>query len=198
MLKPIQIGRPRNDTAESHSAIMDAVYDLLQEKSARDLTMEAIAKRAGVGKPTLYKWWPSKAALILAMFHERLEGEPVDSPADTAEASLRVKMSRLVIDFNGLFGKVMADLIGEAQSDPDLLSEIHGRIKARRAAVVTEVEKAKAAGELHPDTDAEIVLDTLFGPAYYRLLLGFTPLTREYGDALIDQVLRGIKPTIGD
>lgn len=195
--KPIQIGRPRNDTAESHSAIMDAVYELLQEKSARDLTMEAIAKRAGVGKPTLYKWWPSKAALILAMFHERLEGKPVDSSSDSAEASLRAKVSRLVMDFNGLFGKVMADLIGEAQSNPELLNEIHGRIKARRAVVVAEVEMATASGEFHPDTDAEIVVDTVFGPAYYRLLLGFAPLTREYGDALIEQVLRGIRPTGG-
>lgn len=56
---------------------MDAVYALLQERSVRDLTMEAVARRAGVGKPTLYKWWPSKAALVFAMFHERLAGGDV-------------------------------------------------------------------------------------------------------------------------
>ena len=60
-------GRPPSEMAASHTAIMDAVYALLQEKSVRDLTMEEeIAKRARVGKPTLYKWWSTKATLVLA------------------------------------------------------------------------------------------------------------------------------------
>ena len=67
------IGRPRGKTAVSHAAVLDAVYDLLKETSARDLTMDAIARRAKVGKPTLYKWWQSKAALVTAMFEERLK-----------------------------------------------------------------------------------------------------------------------------
>jgi len=69
---PPRRGRPPIEAAESHAAISDAVYELLQERSVRDLTMEAVAKRAGVGKPTLYKWWPTKAALVLAMFRERI------------------------------------------------------------------------------------------------------------------------------
>ena len=66
-------GRPPGTTAESHTQILDAVYELLQERSVRDLTMEAVAKRAGVGKPTIYKWWPTKADLVMAMFQERLD-----------------------------------------------------------------------------------------------------------------------------
>ena len=68
----------------SHAAIMDAVYELLKEKPARELTMEAVAKRANVGKPTLYKWWPSKAALIMAMFHERLD-QPLEIPVTVTD-----------------------------------------------------------------------------------------------------------------
>src|SRR5262249_55286919 len=60
-------GRPPSEQAASHAAIMDAVYALLQQKSVRDLTMEEVAKQAKVGKPTLYKWWPTKATLVLAM-----------------------------------------------------------------------------------------------------------------------------------
>ena len=66
------IGRPRATAASAHEAIIDAVYELLQVRSVRDLTMEEIAKRAGVGKPTLYKWWSSKAALVLTMLRERV------------------------------------------------------------------------------------------------------------------------------
>ena len=79
------MGRPPGAAAESHAAIMDAVYALLQEGPAKELSMEAVAKRAGVGKPTLYKWWPSKAALIMAMFHERIAGA-VKAPATAATA----------------------------------------------------------------------------------------------------------------
>src|SRR5262249_15631892 len=65
-------GGRRQQTAASHAAIMDAVYALLQEKSVRDLTLEEVARRAKVGKPTLYKWWPTKATLVLAMLCERM------------------------------------------------------------------------------------------------------------------------------
>ena len=110
-------GRPRSGTAESHGKIMDAVYKLLQTRSARDLTMEAIAKEAGVGKPTLYKWWPTKAALILAMFHERIARETEKPKAGTAEQTIRFMVRKSIGHFNGLFGKVMADLIAEGQSE---------------------------------------------------------------------------------
>ena len=82
-------GRPPSEMAASHVAIMDAVYALFKEKSVRDLTMEAIAKRAGVGKPTLYKWWPSKAPLV-AMLCERMAPNLEKPMGATAEESLRL------------------------------------------------------------------------------------------------------------
>ena len=188
-----RMGRPLSIAAQSHSAIMDAVYAMLQEKSARDLTMEGIAKRAGVGKPTLYRWWPTKAALMMAMFHERLAGRFEDTPGTTVESVLFRKMHRVVSDFNGLFGKVMADLIAESQSNPKLLRELHDHVCNRRAQSVAEIEQGKLSGEFRPDTDPELVVDMLFGPAYYRLLMGFAPLTRDYADALVAKVLQGIK-----
>jgi AcrR family transcriptional regulator len=193
--KSVHLGRPRGGTAVSHAAIMDAVYELLQEKSARDLTMEAVARRAGVGKPTLYKWWPSKAALIMAMFHERLVGKLELPKTGTAEEVIRAKMRRLITEFNGLFGKVVADLIGEGQADPSILEEFYeSHIRLRRASTAADVERGKAAGEFSRDTDAELLVDAIFGPVYYRLLLRFAPLTQEYGKKLIDQGLRGVRP----
>ncbi|MDR3727571.1 MAG: TetR/AcrR family transcriptional regulator [Terracidiphilus sp.] len=178
----------------SHSAIMDAVYELLQEKSARELTMEAIAQRAKVGKPTLYKWWPSKDALIMAMFHERLAGHFESPTASTAEEAIRTKMRRLIAQFNGLFGKVMADLIAEGQSDSAILQELYERhIRLRRASTVADIERGKLAGEFSTDTDAELLVDAIFAPVYYRLLFCFAPLTEKYGNDLIDQVLTGVR-----
>lgn len=188
-------GRPLGTAAESHAAIMDAVFALLQEGPAKDLTMEAVAKRAGVGKPTLYKWWPSKAALIMAMFHERI-AVPVKAPASaaTAEEALRTTMRRLIMGLNGLFGKVLADLIAEGQGDPALLRDLfEDHIKARQVADIAEIERAKAAGEFAAAVDPKLLVDMLFGSLIYRRLLGL-PLTEQYGDALIDAALRGAWP----
>src|ERR1700745_2489601 len=92
----VRRGRPPSEMAASHDVIMDAVYALLEEKSVRDLTIEAIAKRTGVGKPTLYKWWPTKATLVLATLCERM-GPNLEKPTVlTAEESLRFRVRRLV------------------------------------------------------------------------------------------------------
>ena len=178
----------------SHAAIMDAVYELLQERPARELTMEAVARRANVGKPTLYKWWPSKAALILAMFHERLD-QPLEIPVTvTAEEAIRARMRRLIKVVNGLFGKVVGELIAEGQSDPDILREFYEQhVRLRRASAVADIERGKATGEFSADTDAELLVEAIFAPVYYRLLLRFAPLTEKYGSDLIDQVLLGVR-----
>ena len=193
--RTIRRGRPRSQAAESHAAIMDAVYKLLQKRPASELTMEAVATRAEVGKPTLYKWWPSKAALIMAMFYERLAGKLEAPKAATAEGVIRAKMRHLIKELNGLFGKVMADLIAEGQSDPSILKELYeGHIKLRRESTVADIERGKANGEFAADIDPELLIDSMFGPIYYRMLLRLGPLTEQFGSDLISQTLRGVRP----
>jgi AcrR family transcriptional regulator len=175
---------------------MDAVYELLQKRPARELTMEAVARRAKVGKPTLYKWWPSKAALIMAMFYERLAGKLEAPMGATAEAVIRAKMLHLIKEFNGLFGKVMADLIAEGQSDPSILKQLYERhIKMRRDSTVADIERGQANGEFAADADPELLIDSMFGPIYYRMLLRLGPLTEQFGNDLISQALRGVRPS---
>lgn len=187
---PVRPGRPRGESAASHAVIMDAVYELLQERSVRDLTMEAVAKRAGVGKPTLYKWWPSKAALVFAMFHERLVVAAETAPSASARAALRARVRHLIVSLNGLFGKVMADLIAEGQSDAALLKDLFDQhVRQRRDAAIAEIERGKLSGEFPAGLDAVLAIDAIVGAIYYRHLLRFAPLTEDYGDHLIDQVI---------
>src|SRR5580658_8901463 len=186
--KSARRGRPRSEAAESHAAILDAVYELLQEGSARDLTLEAVAKRAKVGRPTLYKWWPSKSALVFALFHERLDRNDDVPATGTAEDVIRGKVRRLIRELNGLFGKVLADLIAAGQSEPAILQDLHEQhMKSRRAATAADVERGKAAGEFAADIDPQLLIDSIFSPVFFRLLLRQGPLTERYGDALIDQ-----------
>ncbi len=190
-------GRPRSAAAEE--AVMDAVYAFLQERSVRELTMEGIAERANVGKPTLYKWWPSKAALVMAVLQQRLVPKPDSFTAKTAEAAIRARMHRLVRAFNGMFGKVFADLIAEGQNDAELLSDLYEKhLGQRRNALMAEIERGKTSGEFRAEVDAELLVDSLIGPVYYRLLMKTAPLTEGYVDQLLAQVMRGARGVVQD
>jgi AcrR family transcriptional regulator len=185
-------GRPPSEMAASHAAIMDAVYALLQKNSVRDLTMEEVAKRAKVGKPTLYKWWPTKATLVLAMLCERMAPNLAMPTVLTAEESLRLRVRRLIDAYNGPFGKIVAGLIAEGQSESAILEEFFDRVvRPRRTAAIADLERGKNAGELRPETEPELLNDAIFGAIYYRLLLRSGPLTRRFGEELVEQVIRG-------
>ena len=174
---------------------MDAVYELIQEKSVRDLTIEAVAKRAKVGKPTIYKWWPTKAALVLAMFRERIAGAvPPAVPSDTAEEAIRNSAVGLIRNFDGPRGKIAAILIAEGQSEPAIIRQwFQEYIRHRRAANAADIERGKASGELVADADPELLIDAVFGAIWYRLLFRTAPLTEQFGIDRVTQVFRGVK-----
>jgi AcrR family transcriptional regulator len=192
MKKRRRKGRPPLEKAASHAAILDAVYALLREKSVRDLTIEEVAKRAKVGKPTIYKWWSTKATLVLAMLCERMAPN-LDTPTDlTAEESLRFRVRRLIDAFNGPFGRIVAGLIAEGQSEPAVLQEFFDRwVSPRRNATIADLQRGRTAGELRSETEAALLNDAIFGAIYYRLLLRSGPLTRRFGEELVEHVLRG-------
>ncbi len=197
----VRSGRPRASAAGSHEAILTAVHELLQEMSLRELTMEKVARRAGVGKPTLYRWWKTKPALVVAMFNERIV-PALDAPdALTVEEAIRQKVERLISAFNGFFGKVIAELIAEGQSDPDVLRELNeGYVKPRRAGTVNEIVQAQKLGLIPAQIDPEMVVDAIFGSLYFNLLLKVRPLTPEYGEGVVQtcKTLLGLGSTVED
>ena len=181
-----RIGRPRATAADSHETILTAVYDLLQEMSVRELTMDKIAKRAGVGKPTLYRWWKSKPALVVAMFNERIV-PTLDAPEGTTlEESIRLKVERLVSAFNGFFGKVILELVAEGQGDPEILRELNdGYVQPRRAGTIAEIIEAQEQGTVPKEIDPEMVVDGIFGSLYFTLFLKLRPLSPDYADRVV-------------
>ena len=192
VLRAARKGRPPSERAASHTTIMDVVCSLLQKKSVRDLTMEEIAKRAKVGKPTLYKWWPTKATLVLAMLCERMAPN-LEKPSDlTAEESLRFRVRSLIDAFKGPFGKIVAGLISESQSEQGIHQQFLDRwVSPRRTATIADLQRGKNTGELRSEAEPEVLNDAIFGAIYYRLLLRSGPLTRRFGEDLVEQVLRG-------
>ncbi len=187
-------GRPPGNAATAHGAILDAVYELLQTKSVRDLTIEEVAKRAGVGKPTIYRWWPSKAALVMDMFEERIAPQFRVSDAATAEATIRRNVTALIRLLNGFFGKVSAEIIAEGQSEPDVLREYRERYVLKRRALSHDViRRAKTRGEFREDVDPQLLIDMIYAPIYYRLLVRHEKLDKRFGDALVANVMTCVK-----
>ncbi|MEO7715354.1 MAG: TetR/AcrR family transcriptional regulator [Capsulimonas sp.] len=189
-----QRGRPASSSATSHEQILDAVQAILTEKSVRDLTIEEVARRAGVGKPTIYKWWPSKFALVLDLF-ERQKIPTVRAPMEaTAEEVIRLQVATTIEFLNGFFGKVARELVAEAQSSPDLLREYQERyIMPRRAVSHEVIYKAITSGEFRRDTDPDILIDMIYGPIYYRLLIRYKELDTAYGDTIVTHALSTVK-----
>lgn len=185
-------GRPPSERATSHTAIMDAVYSLLQKKSVRDLTMEEVAERAKIGKPTLYRWWPTKATLVLAMLCERMAPN-LERPSDlTAEESLQFRVRSLIDAFSGPFGKIVAGLIAEGQGEPAIRQAFFDRwVSPRRVATIADLQRGKNSGELRQYTQPDLLNDAIFGAIYYRFLLGLDPFTRRFGEELVEQAIRG-------
>lgn len=191
---PTRRGRPPRSEAVSHGRIIEAVFELMRERCLDDVSIEEIAHRAGVGKPTIYKWWPNKAALLLDMFKERVVPHfPVNSTA-TAEEAIRQQAKELVRLLNGTFGKVSAQIIAEGQSDPTVIADYRENyVRMRRNLTIPVIERGYASGELKRRVEPHLLIDMIYGPIYYRLLVRYLPLNQQFIDDLLDHVLAYLK-----
>ena len=175
----------------ARTAIVDAAWDLCREQSYARVTMDGIASRAGVGKTTIYRWWPSKTAVILDAMMARTA--PAVAFAETGDpvADLRTWLRRIatmLADPNA--GPVIAGLAGSLQHDPALAQAWHERVYLpTRAASLRRVHSLQEAGLLQDD-DPEIVADLLYAPMWFRLLLGGGNPSPEHADAIVTAVLR--------
>jgi AcrR family transcriptional regulator len=191
---PKRRGRPPRSEAVSHGRIIEAVFELMRERCLDDVSIEEIAHRAGVGKPTIYKWWPNKAALLLDMFKERVVPHfPVNSTA-TAEEAIRQQAKELVRLLNGTFGKVSAQIIAEGQSDPTVIADYRENyVRMRRNLTIPVIERGYASGEFKRRVEPHLLIDMIYGPIYYRLLVRYLPLDQQFIDDLLDHVLAYLK-----
>lgn len=184
---------------ESRQAILQATLELLGVEKGSDgitvqrLTIEAIAKRAGVSKATIYRWWPSKAAVVLDAFVvEYLPRTPVRTDLPFIEA-LREHVTAVVRQYSGDDGRVIAQLIAESQYDDNTLSEFHRRFwDDRRGAVVQLMERGRDEGAVSPDVDLSIAATMVYAPIYQRLLIRDGELTEAFAREIVTLGLAGL------
>ena len=185
-------GRPRSETARQ--AILDATNTLLETTTVRELTIEAIARQAGVGKTTIYRWWPSKTAVVIDAFFDSIVPRTSFPPAERVSEALSQQVARLIEQYRGRYGRIVAELIAEGQADPDVLADFRERYLLRRRTAARDlIEQGKSTGELHPDLDSDLMCDLIYGSIYYRLLVGHLPLDEAFAEALPKQVLAALQ-----
>ncbi|MGI8448594.1 MAG: TetR/AcrR family transcriptional regulator [Streptosporangiaceae bacterium] len=189
-----QRGRPRSERART--AILEAASGLLLARGLSAVSMDAVAERAGVSKATIYRWWPTKETLALdALYTEWAAARP--HPRDTG--SLRGDLLSLLRPWARLagsrpYGRVVAALLTEAQTDPVFAAEYRQRFVEPRREQGREIfRRAIERGEIPVATKVEVALDLLYGPLYHRLLHGHAPLNDRFVREVIDMLLDGVR-----
>lgn len=187
-------GRPRDDDARRD--ILRAALALTEELGFRSVSIDRIAARAGVGKATIYRWWPNKAHVIMTAFFEEFGPGLSIRPGASAMGSVRAQLRALIKSLNGRQGTVIRNLIAEAQTDPDLSEAFAANwTRPRRAAVRAILQQGVESGELSCSLDLETVMDALYAPVYQRLMMSPSePIQTSYADQICDLVLHGCKP----
>lgn len=188
-----RIGRPRSE--EARAAILVTTWQLLQTTPLKKLSIEAIAREAGVGKTTIYRWWPSKAAVAVDAFIAQVEAVLPFPDTETVAESLVLQVQQVVKAFQGDVGRIVAGIVAEGQDDPEALASFRDRfLNPRRDVARQVIQQGIDSGEFDASLDPNMAMDILYGPIYYRLLLQHLPLDSEFGTALSLRVLNCLSP----
>jgi len=175
----IHAGRPRCEKA--HGSVLDAAAELLNERGYSALTIEGIAARAGVGKQTIYRWWPNKAA-ILCEIYER-DGCKLHATPDLGcvEAEIRELLGNIWAFWRETAsGQAFRSVIAEAQGDQAVLTHLRDEfIPKRRIHWLVVLERAQKRGEVRSDANFNLFLDIVFGFNWHRLLTDQPPTPQE-------------------
>lgn len=187
-----RVGRPRSE--HSRQAILAAAGELMLEGGLAAATVDAIAARAGVGKATIYKWWPSRAAVALeGLMVAASSSWEVPEGASAMEALTEHMRAVTHLFTETPAGALMRSLAADAQSQPEIADALRQQWLGPRRAVSMEILRAgMRSGELREGLDLEATVDLLYAPVYYRLLFGHAPLDQAAIEPLVELVRRAI------
>jgi AcrR family transcriptional regulator len=186
-------GRPRSEQARM--AILRSTLKLLGESGFSDLTIEAVAARARVGKATVYRWWPNKAALIADAFASSTTRKLHFPDTGSVRSDMSQQMRQVIKIFRSRRGRIVSAILGGGQSDRDLIAAFRERfLWPRRQEAYATIRRGILRGELRKDADLDVLLDALYGPIYMRFLIRHDKLTPDFVDRLCELVLGGARP----
>lgn len=189
-----QRGRPRSEAARRR--MLDAARDMLEEGGLLSVTMEGVAARARVGKPTVYRHWKNRHELAMAALLATSAEMSVPSPAQAPLEALRAQLKAMATLFASGTGRHVTALLSSGYGETELSKAFRSHfVQARRDEGRTLLERAMAAGEIRPDVDVHVATDLIYGPIFYRLMMGHGPVDASFVDRLWSELNAGLQPT---
>lgn len=185
-------GRPRDE--EARARILQSALAVLEELGFANTTTDSIAERAGASKSTIYRWWPNKAAVLLEALREAVAVELPFPDTGDLRADIRLQLRNFVKLLNAPRGRSLKAFITAAQNDSDVREAFRSIwVRPRRDDAKSRLERYRGK-TMRADIDLELVMDVIYGPIYYRLLIADPNLCEKYTDALADFVYAGMSP----
>ena len=186
-------GRPRSE--ESRQSILRSTLKLLKQSGGLpELSIEAVAADANVGKTTVYRWWPTKAALVADAFSASADQELRFPNTGSVYTDISLQMRGLIRIFRSPRGRIVAALLAGGQSDPELLAAYRDRfLWPRRRQAYETLQRGVDRGELPAGSDFDLILDALYGPILMRFLIQHVKLEENFADEICGLVLHGLK-----
>jgi AcrR family transcriptional regulator len=186
-------GRPRSEQARV--AILRSTLKLLADKGFSDLTIESVAEHAGVGKATVYRWWPDKAALIADAFACSTKRNLHFPDTGSVRTDMSQQMRQLIKIFRSRRGRIVSAILAAGQTDRDVIAAFRERfLMPRRREAYATLRRGIQRGQLPKNVDLDLILDSLYGPIYMRFLIRHDGLTAEFVEGLCELTLGGALP----
>ena len=188
-------GRGRRPKDEVRGAVIEAAAALLFETGLSGFTIEKVAERAAVSRVTIHRWWPSKGALAFDVYRESIEQQLNIADSGDVWSDLRAALRSFVqVMTTTPAGRLLREFVGLAQLDADLRgSFVEHYARRRREHATTRIVEAQRVGQIRRDVDPNSIVDQLWGACYHRLLTSDVPVTTEFSDQLVDDVMRGVR-----
>jgi len=184
-------GRPRDEAARRR--ILQAALDLMDETAFTQVTMEAIAERATASKTTVYRWWPNKAQLAIEAFREAVAPELPLRDTGSLRNDLTMQMQNFARVLSGRGGRMLRSFLVAARCDPEVAEAFRSIWSdPRRAEAKSMLRQKQATGQLRQDADLDLVIDSLYGPLYYRFLVKNELPSQKYAESLAALVIQGL------
>jgi AcrR family transcriptional regulator len=186
-------GRPRDEGACGR--IRAAALELLEEVGFANVTCDAIAQRSGASKATIYRWWPNKAAVVIDAFVKNVTPELPLRETVTLEEYVTVHLRQFAKVISGRNGRLLAAVIAGAQNDPEVEAAFLSHwIKPRRTLSRKALQKFKEKGLLPESFDIEQVLDAMYGPLHFLLMVRHGKPTAAYAESMAAMLVHGLAP----
>lgn len=164
------------------------------ELGFQNTTTDNIAERAGASKATIYRWWPNKASLLAEALRTAV-GQEVPFPyTGDFEADVRKQLSNFAALINGSRGRSFRAFVAAAQSDSEVAHAFHtGWVEPRREEAKQVLAHYRESGILSSDQDLDLLLDAMYAPFYFRLVLGAENIPLDYVNAMATLTLNGVR-----